>query len=193
MQGASCVFNFKLPSTLPHEYECPLQFMTLSSSLGQVPCIPVSETLDAHPIFTLSMVIRLADFGIQLESRWDNITRWGYILCCINSGIRSSLFPWLALVSKHAEAPGSTHNAQSHWVACTLCFGVIIQRNQILLIKLALLSGILLNLLALDQNEILFCEHNIPCNVYPTSTSPRIHSTPRFNGLCNLPGVQIDL
>lgn len=30
-----------------------------------------------------------------------------------------------------------------------------------LLIKLAVLSGILLILLDLDQNEILFCEHNI--------------------------------
>lgn len=30
-----------------------------------------------------------------------------------------------------------------------------------LLIKPAVLSGILLILLGLDQNEILFCEHNI--------------------------------
>ena len=90
----------------------------------------------------------------------DNIARWGYIMCFINSRMRLVL----ALV-RQAEAPGSTRNAQSHWVACILFFDVIIQRSQILPIKPAVLSGILLNLLILDQDEILFCEHNIllPC------------------------------
>lgn len=39
----------------------------VSSSLGQVPCIPVSETSGVHPVFTLSMVIKLAGLESNLK------------------------------------------------------------------------------------------------------------------------------